>query len=81
MDTQTLWKNKFSNNVDAKAEDATMETEKSVKGTMTYQKGAADASRANAYGATNFYDAKEDVTVIKDEAKAAKKKHWWNKSK
>ena len=79
MDTQTLWKNKFSNNVDATAEEATMGTEKTVKGSMTYQKGAADASRANAYGATNFYDAKDEVNVIQDTT--TKKKHWWNKSK
>ena len=79
MDTQTMWKNKFSNNVDATAEEATMETAKTVKGSMTYKKGAADASRANAFGATNFYDVKDEVNVIQDTA--VKKTHWWNKKK
>ena len=73
MDTQTMWKNKFSNNVD----DAAL-SRSSTKGSMTYSKGAADASRANAYGATNIYDAKDEVNVIKEETK---KKHWWNKNK
>ena len=79
MDTQTLWKNKFANDVNGTGE--TSEEVKKMRGSMTYEKGAADASRANAFGATNIYDTKGEVTVIQDETKATKKKHWWNKSK
>lgn len=76
MDTQTMWKNKFSNNVD----DAMVNTENTVKGSMTFEKGAADASRANAFGATNIYDtAKNEVNIIQDSS--TKKTHWWQKSK
>ncbi|MBR6127712.1 hypothetical protein IKQ21_08525 [bacterium] len=78
MDTQTLWKNKFANDVNGNGE--TSEEVQKMRGSMTYEKGVADISRANAYGATNFYDAKDEVTVIKDQEKT-KKKHWWNKSK
>ena len=44
---------------------------------MTFEKGAADASRANAYGATNIDSTKDAVNVIKDKTPA--KKHWWQR--
>ena len=77
MDTQTIWKNKFTNNVD----DAMVETSTALKTTMTTKKGAADASRVSAYGATNLDTldyAENEVNVIKD--KSSKKK-WWRKKK
>ena len=85
MDTQTMWKNKFVTDVDAVATDKPAEESKPVaeskttKATMTFEKGAADASRTSAYGATNIYDTKNKVEAIKD--KSVKKTHWWNKSK
>ena len=75
MDTQTLWKNKFSNNVD----DAMVETKNTLKTTMTSKKGTADSSRSSAYGATNIDSleyAKDEVNVIKDNTT---KKKWWKR--
>ncbi len=77
MDTQTLWKNKFANDVNG-TNEASQEV-KSMKGSMTYKKGAADASRASEFGATNIYDTDNEVNVIKEET--TKKTHWWKKKK
>ena len=70
FNTTNYWKTRYSNNT----EDAQVNASETVKGSMTFEKGAQDASRFNAYGATNIEEGEKNV--IKS---STKKKHWWNK--
>lgn len=72
MDTQTMWKNKFTNNVD----DATVNTSRSVRGSMTYDKGVKDTASGSSYASTDI----NSVDVVRNMSSTSKKR-WWQRSK
>ncbi len=73
FNTTHYWKTKYSNNVDDVKVNA-KNNSKTVKGTMTFEKGATESLNPAYYGSTAIQETEKNVI------KSSSKKHWWSKN-